>query len=121
MMVLCASTLESARLLMNSRICDDNDAHSKSLMGHIYQGGTSGTMPEIESRAWAGPPRRPNGIYVPRFRNVEEKSTNGFIRGYGCQGGSPPNFNFGAPGFGESYKNAARDTGNWGDQPRLVG
>ena len=72
------------------------------------------TMPDIESRAWAGPPRRPNGIYVPRFRNVKEKSTNGFIRGYGYQGGSSPNFNFGAPGFGESYKNAVRDTGNWG-------
>ncbi len=112
-LVLCASTLESTRLLMNSGICGDNDALGKNLMDHIYQGGASGTMPDLESRAWAGPPRRPNGIYVPRFRNVKEKSTNGFIRGYGYQGGSSPNFNFGAPGFGESYKNAVRDTGNW--------
>ena len=51
---------------------------------------------------------------MPRYRNVKEKTTNGFIRGYGFQGGSSPNFNFGAPGFGESYKNAVRDTGNWG-------
>ena len=110
-LVFCASTLESTRLLMNSGICGDNDALYKNLMDHIYRGGATRTMPQIESRAWAGPPRRPNGIYVPRFRNVKEKSTNVFIRGYGYQGGSSPNFNFGAPGFGESYKNAVRDTG----------
>ena len=75
--------------------------------------GASGTMPDIESRAWAGHPRRPNGIYVPRFRNVKEKSTRGFIRGYRYRGGSSPNFNFGAPSFGESHKCAVRDTGQW--------
>lgn len=112
--VLCASTLESTRLLMNSKICGDNDALGKYVMDHIYQGGASGTMPMLEARAWAGPPRRPNGIYIPRFRNVKEKMTNGFIRGYGYQGGSSPNFNFGAPGFGASYKEAVRTTGNWG-------
>ncbi len=30
--------------------------------------------------------RRPNGIYVPRFRNVKTKHA-GFLRGYGFQGG----------------------------------
>jgi hypothetical protein len=30
---------------------------------------------------WSGAPARPNGIYIPRFRNVTEKETNGFIRG----------------------------------------
>ena len=38
-MVLCASTLESTRLLMNSGICGDNDALGKNPMDHIYQGG----------------------------------------------------------------------------------
>lgn len=111
--VLCASTLESTRLLMNSNICNDNDALGRYLMDHIYQGGAAGTMPDIEARPWAGPPRRPNGIYVPRFRNVKEKETNGFIRGYGYQGGSSPSFNFGAPGFGKEYKEAVRK-GQWG-------
>ena len=111
--VLCASTLESTRLLMNSNICNDNDALGRYLMDHIYQGGAAGTMPEIEARPWSGPPRRPNGIYVPRFRNVKEKTTNGFIRGYGSQGGSSPSFNFGAPGFGKEYKDAVRK-GQWG-------
>lgn len=111
--VLCASTLESTRLLMNSKVCGDNDALGHYLMDHIYQGGAAGTMPDIEARPWAGPPRRPNGIYIPRFRNIKEKSTNGFIRGYGYQGGSTPSFDFGAPGFGKEYKEAVRN-GRWG-------
>jgi len=81
-------------------------------MDHIYQGGATGTMPMLEAKPWAGMPRRPNGIYIPRFRNVKEKETNGFIRGYGYQGGSSPSFDFGASGFGASYKNAVRD-GYW--------
>ena len=76
--VLCASTLESTRLLMNSGICGDNDALGRNLMDHIYQGGAAGTMPQIEAKPWAGPPRRPNGIYIPRFRNIKERETKGF-------------------------------------------
>ncbi len=110
--ILCASTLESTRLLMNSGICNDNDALGKYVMDHIYQGGASGVMPIPEGRPWAGMPRRPNGVYVPRFRNVKEKTTNGFIRGYGYQGGSTPSFDFGAPGFGAKYKKAVRN-GHW--------
>jgi choline dehydrogenase-like flavoprotein len=110
--MLCASTLESTRLLMNSKICDQNDALGKHVMDHIYQGGAGGTMPGIEAKPWAGPPSRPNGIYVPRFRNVSEKSTNGMIRGYGYQGGSSPQFSMGQPGFGASYKEAIRQ-GQW--------
>ncbi|MCC6344650.1 MAG: GMC family oxidoreductase [Bryobacterales bacterium] len=110
--MLCASTLESTRLLMNSGIGSSSDAIGRYLMDHIYQGGAAGTMPMLEARPWAGMPRRPNGIYIPRFRNVNEKETNGFIRGYGYQGGSSPSFDFAAPGFGASYKNAARK-GYW--------
>jgi choline dehydrogenase-like flavoprotein len=111
--ILCASTLESTRLLLNSKVCNSSGMLGKYLMDHIYRGGASGVLPGLEARPWAGPPRRPNGIYVPRFRNVKEKSTKGFIRGYGYQGGSTPSFNFGAPGFGAKYKNAVRN-GVWG-------
>jgi choline dehydrogenase-like flavoprotein len=119
--VLCASTLESTRLLMNSSIGGESDALGKHLMDHIYEGGANGIMPELEAKPWAGMPRRPNGIYVPRFRNVKEKETNGFIRGYGYQGGSMPGFNYGAPGFGKSYKEAVHkgrfsiQLGAWGE------
>jgi choline dehydrogenase-like flavoprotein len=120
-LILCASTLESTRLLMNSNICNSSGALGKYLMDHIYQGGASGIMPMFEAKPWAGMPRRPNGIYIPRFRNIKEKMTNGFIRGYGYQGGSTPAFQMGAPGFGKDYKNAVRNgyyqisIGLWGE------
>lgn len=108
--LLCASTLESTRLLMNSGLCNSSGELGHNLMDHIYQGGAAGTMPMVEGKPWAGMPARPNGIYVPRFRNVKEKTTNGFIRGYGYQGGSSPSFNFGAPGFGAAYKKAVHES-----------
>jgi choline dehydrogenase-like flavoprotein len=119
-LMLCASTLESTRLLMNSQLCNSSGVLGKYLMDHIYQGGAAGMMPSIEAKPWAGPPRRPNGIYIPRFRNIKEKETNGFIRGYGYQGGSSPSFDFGAPGFGASYKDAVRK-GFWGINIALWG
>ena len=112
-LVLCASTLESTRILMNSDICNSSGVLGRYVMDHIYTGGASGIMPMLEARPWAGMPRRPNGIYIPRFRNVDQKMTDGFIRGYGYQGGSSPSFTFGAPGFGKSYKEAVR-IGQWG-------
>ena len=106
--VLCASTLESTRLLLNSNICNSSGVLGHYLMDNIFEGGARGTLPIAEGRPWAGMPRRPNGIYVPRFRNVDQKMTAGpkgkFIRGYGYQGGSSPQFDFAASGFGKSYK-----------------
>lgn len=118
--VLCASTLESTRLLLNSEICNSSGTLGHYLMDHIYGGGASGTQPNLEARPWAGMPQRPNGIYIPRFRNVKEKQTNGFIRGYGYQGGSAPAFNWGAPGFGAKYKEAVRG-GEWNITANLWG
>ena len=113
--VLCASTLESTRLMLNSGICNSSGVLGHYLMDHIYEGGAYGQWEGVEAKPWAGMPSRPNGIYIPRFRNVKEKETNGFIRGYGYQGGASPGFNYGAPGFGASYKNAVRAVGNtWG-------
>lgn len=111
--VLCASTLESTRIMLNSGAFDSSGALGHYLMDHIYQGGASGILPVTEAKPWAGMPKRPNGIYVPRFRNVDRSHTNGMIRGYGYQGGSVPNFSMGAPGFGKSYKDAVR-SGEWG-------
>jgi glucoside 3-dehydrogenase (cytochrome c) catalytic subunit len=113
--VLCAATLESTRIMLNSApggLCNSSGMLGHYLMDHIYGGGAAGELPMLEAKPWFGPPRRPNGIYIPRFRNVTQKMTNGFIRGYGYQGGSSPGFDFGAPGFGASYKDAVRH-GTW--------
>jgi choline dehydrogenase-like flavoprotein len=112
LVVLCASTLESTRLLLNSGVCNSSGVLGKYVMDNIFQGGAAGEMPMLEANPWSGPPRRPNGIYIPRFRNVKEKMTNGFIRGYGYQGNSYPVFDFNAPGFGAAYKDSVRK-GRW--------
>ena len=123
--VLCASTLESTRLLLNSGICNSSGVLGHYLMDNICGGGAHGILPMTEARPWMGMPRRPNGIYVPRFRNVTEKVTTGpkgkFIRGYGYQGGSSPEFDFSAPGFGKAYKEGVHQArwrasfGVWGE------
>ncbi|HET8549926.1 MAG TPA: GMC family oxidoreductase [Bryobacteraceae bacterium] len=113
--VLCASTLESTRLLLNSAaggLANSSGVLGHYLMDHIYGGGASGEMPMLKPNPWYGPPRRPNGIYIPRFRNLKETMTNGFIRGYGYQGGSNPEFAMNAPGFGAQFKEAVR-RGRW--------
>jgi choline dehydrogenase-like flavoprotein len=113
LVVLCASSLESVRLLFNSGICNSSGVLGRYVMDNVFRGGADGFMPAGEARPWSGAPVRPNGIYIPRFRNVTEKETNGFIRGYGFQGGCTPSFDFAAPGFGAEYKEAVRK-GYWG-------
>jgi choline dehydrogenase-like flavoprotein len=108
--VLCASTLESTRLMLNSGIGGESGVLGHYLMDHVFGGTVAGVLPEKPQLAWSGPPQRPNGIYIPRFRNVTAKTTNGFIRGYGFQGGASPQFRFDAPGFGPAFKDAVRES-----------
>jgi choline dehydrogenase-like flavoprotein len=59
--------------------------------------------------------RRPNGIYVPRFRNIEDKHPD-FLRGYGFQGGASLEkwgHAFAMPGFGAAFKKRVRDEQPW--------
>lgn len=115
--LLCASTLESTRLLLNSApggLANSSGTLGRYLMDHIYGGRTLAEFPELpKGQAWNGPPQRPNGIYVPRFRNVGEARTGGFIRGYGYQGFVLPGFAYGAPGFGKKYKDAVHSEAKW--------
>ena len=93
--VLCASTLESTRIMLNSRsakypngIANGSGVLGHYLMDHVMGGGARGVLPMIDkSSASPSNARRPNGIYVPRFRNLTDKHPD-FIRGYGYQGGA---------------------------------
>ena len=114
--VLCASTIESTRLLLNSApggLANSSGVLGRYLMDHIYGGGASGDLPELTAKAWVGAPRRPNGIYIPRFRNIDRTVTDGMIRGYGYQGRTYPAFDFGASGFGADFKQAVHDNALW--------
>ena len=59
--------------------------------------------------------KRPNGIYVPRFRNVSSKEKN-FLRGYAYQGAAERETwerGIHESGFGASFKNSLRKPGPW--------
>jgi choline dehydrogenase-like flavoprotein len=114
--ILCAQALESTRILLNSstREFPKGLANSSGLLGHylmdhVVGGGASGTFDDLKILPTANPPHRPNGIYVVRFRNTPASGKHPhFIRGYGFQGGSSPEFNMNAPGIGSDYKKAVK-------------
>ncbi len=87
-----ASTLPSTALLLKSKserfpngMGNDSGELGHNLMDHHHVVGASGWTEEFADKYHYG--RRPNGIYIPRFRNIAEKRDD-FIRGYGYQGGS---------------------------------
>jgi choline dehydrogenase-like flavoprotein len=120
--VLCAQSLESVRILLNSanRQYPNGLANSSGILGHylmdhIMGGGASGEFPEFAGRTSLSGPRRPAGIYVARFRNLPGgPKSKEFLRGYGYEGsGGNRGFNLRAPGFGNAYKDALREGRCW--------
>jgi choline dehydrogenase-like flavoprotein len=117
---LNASTLESTRILLNSAttefpdgLCNSSGELGHNLMDHHMGAGASGIMPGNEDKVPFG--NRPNGIYVPRFRNVKTKEKD-FVRGYGYQGGgSREGWGRGAmmAGIGVDFKNSLKAPGPW--------
>ena len=117
---LCASALESTRLLLNSvtprfptGLANSSGELGKNVMDHCMGGGARGTIPGMEDRTVHG--RRPNGIYVPRFRNVATAHPD-FLRGYGFQGGADrEGWTRGEnlPGFGVEFKRTLRTPAPW--------
>jgi len=117
---LCASALESTRILLNSRsarwpdgLANSSGELGRNLMDHCMGGGAAGRIEGFDDHATFG--RRPNGIYVPRFRNVSTV-TPGFERGYAFQGGaSRSGWGRGSsqPGFGAEFKASLMRPGPW--------
>jgi choline dehydrogenase-like flavoprotein len=116
---LCASALESTRILLNSTSAEfpgglgsSSGELGHNLMDHIFQAGATAVIPGHERERPAG--NRPNGIYVARFRNVKDRHP-GFLRGYGCQGGaSRAGWGRQLKGFGVEFKRALiEERGPW--------
>jgi choline dehydrogenase-like flavoprotein len=117
---ICGSTIESARILLNSATAEFPNGLANSsgelghnLMDHHMGGGASGIIPGHEDKMPFG--NRPNGIYVPRFRNVKTKEKE-FIRGYGYQGGGARegwSRGLEMSGFGADFKNGLKAPGPW--------
>jgi choline dehydrogenase-like flavoprotein len=118
---LCASAIESVRLLLNSKsvrfpdgLANSSGTLGKFVMDHHYGSGASGTVPGFTDKRTTG--HRPNGIYIARFRNVKSQHPD-FLRGYGMQGGSSRNgWGRGSsmPGYGAAFKQSLiDDLGPW--------
>lgn len=115
--VVAASTLESARLLLlsKSRQYPNGLANSSGNVGHNFCEHVMGPFIIGRARNLVGKPPtlddgRPGDFYIPRFRNLAEKHPK-FIRGYGFEGGSGSRmFPHGtdARGFGAAFKEEIR-------------
>ena len=126
--VLCASTIESIRLLLNSASPKHPNglANSSGLLGRYFMdqcpSQVYGTVPgahgyEQDDSAPADPfYGASGGVYIPRFQNLDHVTNPKFRRGFAFQGaigrGNIPNDRpsiFGIMGFGETlpyYENA---------------
>ncbi|MBL9187433.1 MAG: GMC family oxidoreductase [Opitutaceae bacterium] len=89
---LCASAIASTFILLNSKsdrfpngLGNDSGELGHNLMDHHFKVGATGLSDQFADRYYRG--HRPNGIYIPRFRNIDKASTRkDYLRGFGYQG-----------------------------------
>lgn len=118
---LCASTLGTLQVMLNSAsethpkgFANSSGVLGKFLMDHHHRIGAQGKFSGFEDRYYTG--RRPNGIYVPRFANLDNDTDGDFLRGFAYQGGSArPSWTrgFDQDGFGTELKTALRTPAPW--------
>jgi choline dehydrogenase-like flavoprotein len=116
---LCASTLNSVQILLQSAsaafpngLGNSSGVLGRYLMDHA-QGGVTSLIPGYLDRGYFG--SRPTTFYIPRFRNLSEPSP-GFVRGYGIQGKAfRANWQqrLSLPGVGSALKARLRSPGAW--------
>ena len=115
-----ASTLSTTQILLNSKssrfengLGNDSGELGHNLMDHTYRVGAMGKVEGFDDKYYKG--RRPNGIYIPRYVNIDENSkSDKFVRGFGFQGegfrgGNPANIE----SFGADYKDSILKPGPW--------
>jgi len=119
---LCASAIASASILMQSKsdrfpngMGNDSDQLGRNIMDHHLGSGASGKFDGFSDKYYKG--RRPNGIYIPRFENLNSNSRpKNYIRGFGYQGGaSRKNWkeSIAELGVGAELKEAILKPGGW--------
>ena len=117
---LCASTMGSTFILMNSKsnrfpngIGNDSDQLGRNIMDHHLGVGASAEVDGFEDQYYYG--RRANGIYIPRFRNMGKEKRD-YLRGFGYQGGASRqgwSRLVAELSIGEQLKEAAATPGKW--------
>ena len=89
---LCASAIASASILMQSKsdrfpngMGNDSDQLGRNIMDHHLGAGANGKFDGYDDKYYKG--RRPGGVYIPRFKNIDAKSqSKDYLRGFGYQG-----------------------------------
>lgn len=86
------STLATTQLLLSSRserfpngLGNDSGELGHNLMDHHHKVGASAVSDLFADQYYYG--RRPNGIYIPRYRNITSQRSD-YLRGFGFQGNS---------------------------------
>src|SRR4051812_8077204 len=117
---LCASALGSAYIMLNSTSSrfpngfgNDSGELGHNIMDHNKPGNSNASVEGYLDVAYTG--RRPNGFYIPRYRNVG-KDKRDYLRGFGYQGraarGSFSRFNDSAL-LGDDLKKEFQEPGPW--------
>lgn len=117
--IVAGSTLESTRLLLNSKSRQHPNGlgNSSGALGHYlvdHFGGISGVglFHTLAGKEPQNDDGKASGLFIPRFRNLDAKTKHSkFIRGYGfeCSAGayqSPGANRF--PGFGKEFKDTVK-------------
>ena len=116
-----ASTLNTTLLLMNSTsdrfpngMGNDSGELGHNLMDHHFQCGANGKSELFQDMYVKG--RRPNGIYIPRFQNLDKATQKNYLRGYGYQGGGGRDSwwkEIKEAAFGAAFKEEIAQPGEW--------
>ncbi|QNK64080.1 GMC family oxidoreductase [Pedobacter sp. PAMC26386] len=117
---LCASTLNTAWILLNSAtdtwpggLGSSSGELGHNVMDHHYNVGASGTVEGYEDQYVFG--RRANGFYIPRFVNLAGDKRD-YLRGFGYQGGASRagwGREIAELNIGGNFKDALTEPGRW--------
>jgi choline dehydrogenase-like flavoprotein len=120
---LNASTIATAALLLNSAskrfpngLGNTSGQVGHNLMDHSTGTGAQGEHEGFQDQYYSG--RKPAGIYVPRFRNLDAATARkDYIRGFGFQGIGGrlewQDLATSLPGFGRDFKKSLLKPGPW--------
>ena len=117
---LNASTFNSTRILMNSAtdiwpegLGSSSGELGHNIMDHHLGVGASGMVEGYDDKYYYG--KRPNGIYIPRFRNIFGDKRD-YLRGFGYQGGASRQGwgrEIAEMNIGGEFKDALGEPGPW--------
>lgn len=119
---LCASTVGSTQILMNSTskefpngLANGSGVLGQYMMDHTLGMSGAGIFLDNMDSYYHG--NRPTGLYIPRFRNVGKQDEDAdFVRGYGYQTAvlrADWSAFLNNKGFGADLKNTLRKPGPW--------